>query len=65
MKHGPQKRTTRKIAYFQYFNLKRTRRRDRALNEAFMLQLGTCKSDEARRLLLGVSEQFTEAERAA
>lgn len=35
------------------------------MTDEFMKQLSECRSDAARRLLLGVSEQFSDEERAA
>lgn len=52
---GKQKRSMRKIAYIQRFGLRHTEGRDRDLTPAFLSQLSFCKTDECRRIILGVS----------
>jgi hypothetical protein len=42
-------------AYIERFNLPLWRRADHWLNDRLLCQLSLCRSDEARRLLLGVS----------
>jgi hypothetical protein len=43
-------------AYILRFGIPRTNRRVRWLTAPVLQQLGRCKTDEARRLLLGVSK---------
>ena len=46
----------KRLAYCQRFGLRPSKARKRDLSAAFMEQLEKCKTDAARRLLLGVSK---------
>jgi hypothetical protein len=61
---GSHKRCMRKFAYIAFYGIKHTVRNDRRMTPAFLSQLGSCKSEEARRLLLGVSRKFADGEAA-
>lgn len=44
------------------FDLNPWTRRDHRINDAMLAQLSSCRSDEARRLILGISEQYGSGE---
>lgn len=56
-KDGPgPKMDPRRHAYMLRFGIVRTKKSSRCITDALMMQLGACRSDSARRLLLGVDE---------
>ena len=57
-KLGRPRSCQRTVSYALKFGLAYCQARPRTMTSQFLDQLDLCKSDEARRLLLGVSEKF-------